>query len=55
MNPTETVCFGNNIFKSIADTIVENQEYMATEKLYDVMISDRYDLVVLDTPPVKCA
>jgi anion-transporting ArsA/GET3 family ATPase len=47
--------FNNNIFKSIADTIVGNQEYMATEKLYDVMISDRYDLVVLDTPPVKNA
>ena len=47
--------FGNNIFKSIADTIVGNQEYMATEKLYDVMVSDRYDLVVLDTPPVKNA
>lgn len=47
--------FGNNIFRSIADTIVGNQEYMATEKLYDVMISNRYDLVVLDTPPVKNA
>ncbi|MEC8382111.1 MAG: ArsA-related P-loop ATPase [Myxococcota bacterium] len=47
--------FGNNIFKSIADTIVGNQEYMATEKLYDVMVSERYDLVVLDTPPVKNA
>lgn len=47
--------FNNNIFKSIADTIVGNQEYMATEKLYDVMVSERYDLIVLDTPPVKNA
>jgi anion-transporting ArsA/GET3 family ATPase len=28
---------------------------MATERLYDVHSSDRYDLVVLDTPPVKNA
>ena len=28
---------------------------MATEKLYDVVASGRYDLVVLDTPPVKNA
>ena len=32
-----------------------NQEYMATEKLYDVVSSGRYDLVILDTPPVKNA
>ena len=34
---------------------VGNQEYMATEKLYDVITSGKYDLVVLDTPPVKNA
>ncbi len=45
----------NHIYKSITDTIVGNQEYMATEKLYDVVESGRYDLVVLDTPPVKNA
>jgi len=28
---------------------------MATEKLYDVIDSGRYDLVILDTPPVKNA
>ena len=28
---------------------------MATEQLYDVVASDKYDLVVLDTPPVKNA
>ena len=28
---------------------------MATEKLYDVVIQGDYDLVVLDTPPVKNA
>lgn len=45
----------NNIYQGITDTIVGNQEYMATEKLYDVVSSGRYDLVILDTPPVKNA
>ena len=45
----------NHVYRSITDTIVGNQEYMATEKLYDVVSSGRYDLVVLDTPPVKNA
>ncbi|MCB9780438.1 MAG: ArsA family ATPase [Alphaproteobacteria bacterium] len=45
----------NRIFRAIADSIAGSQEYMATEKLYDVVDSGRYDLVVLDTPPVKNA
>lgn len=45
----------NNVYRNIADSIAGSQEYMATEKLYDVMSSGRYDLVVLDTPPVKNA
>ncbi|MEL6342271.1 MAG: ArsA-related P-loop ATPase [Myxococcota bacterium] len=45
----------NHVYQNITDTIVGNQEYMATEKLYDVVTSGRYDLVVLDTPPVKNA
>lgn len=47
--------YANNIYQSIADTIVGNQEYMATEKLYDVVQSQKYDLIILDTPPVKNA
>lgn len=45
----------NNVYRNIADSIAGSQEYMATEKLYDVIASNRYDLVVLDTPPVKNA
>lgn len=52
---TKQAIYNNNIYQSIADTIVGNQEYMATEKLYDVLHSGRYDLVILDTPPVKNA
>lgn len=45
----------NRIYRHIADSFGGSQEYMATERLYDVVVSGRYDLVVLDTPPVKNA
>lgn len=45
----------NRIFLAIADSIAGSQDYMATEKLYDVVTSGDFDLVVLDTPPVKNA
>ena len=41
----------NRIYRTMSDTFAGSQEYMAAEKLYDVMTSGRYDLVVLDTPP----
>lgn len=47
--------FGNHVYRHMADTFAGSQDYMATEKLYDLISSDRYDLVVLDTPPVKNA
>jgi len=46
---------GNRIFLAIADSIAGSQDYMATEMLYDVVSSGEWDLVVLDTPPVKNA
>jgi anion-transporting ArsA/GET3 family ATPase len=52
---TREAIFGNRIYRSIAGSFSGSQEYMATERLYDVVQSGRYDLVVLDTPPVKNA
>ena len=52
---TKKDIYSNNIYQSIAETIVGNQEYMATEKLYDVVQSGKYDFIILDTPPVKNA
>jgi anion-transporting ArsA/GET3 family ATPase len=45
----------NRIYRAIADTIAGSQDHMAAEQLHDVVLSRRYDLVVLDTPPVKNA
>jgi anion-transporting ArsA/GET3 family ATPase len=52
---TRDAIFQNKIFRHIAGSFSGSQEYMATERLYDVHTSDRYDLIVLDTPPVKNA
>jgi anion-transporting ArsA/GET3 family ATPase len=45
----------NHVYRHMADTFAGSQDYMATEKLHDLVTGDRYDLVVLDTPPVKNA
>ncbi|HJN72854.1 MAG TPA: ArsA-related P-loop ATPase [Myxococcota bacterium] len=45
----------NPIYQTMSDTFAGSQEYMAAEKLHDVVVSGNYDLVVLDTPPVKNA
>ncbi len=45
----------NHVYRHMADAFAGSQDYMATEKLYDLVASGRWDLVVLDTPPVKNA
>lgn len=45
----------NPLYKSISDTFVGSQEYMAMEKLYEIYTEGIYDLIVLDTPPTKHA
>jgi anion-transporting ArsA/GET3 family ATPase len=45
----------NHVYRHMADALAGSQDYMATEKLYDLVQSGRWDLVVLDTPPVKNA
>lgn len=45
----------NRIYKHISDTLSASHDYMASEKLYDLYTSGKYDLIVLDTPPMKNA
>ncbi len=52
---TREAIYANKIYRHMAGSFSGSQEYMATERLYDVHTSDRYDLIVLDTPPVKNA
>lgn len=45
----------NNIYQQISNAISTSQDVMATEKLFDVYTGGAYDLIVLDTPPMKNA
>jgi anion-transporting ArsA/GET3 family ATPase len=52
---TQEKILSNSLYKSISDTFVGSQEYMAMEKLYEIYSEGDYDLIVLDTPPTKHA
>ena len=41
----------NRLYQLIARTLGGMQEYMAVEKLYDLVDQKKYDLIVIDTPP----
>jgi anion-transporting ArsA/GET3 family ATPase len=41
----------NRIYQQLSSALAGSQEYMAMEKLYEIHAEDRFDLLVLDTPP----
>lgn len=45
----------NRFYKNISGALSGTQEYMAMEKLYDLHADERFDLVVVDTPPSRNA
>ncbi len=45
----------NRIYRQISNALAGSQEYMAMEKLFEIHSEDRYDLLVLDTPPSRNA
>lgn len=45
----------NKLYQHLSNMIAGSQEYMAMEKLYEVVEERDYDLVVLDTPPSRHA
>jgi anion-transporting ArsA/GET3 family ATPase len=45
----------NRLYKYVSTSLAGTQEYMAMEKLLSVHKDDRYDLIVLDTPPTSNA
>ena len=56
--PSEEVrdrILANHIYQQMAAAFAGSQDYMATERIYDVVREGNFDLVVLDTPPVKNA
>jgi len=47
--------FGNNIYKQISSRLAGSHEYAAMSKLFEIASENRYDLIVLDTPPTANA
>jgi anion-transporting ArsA/GET3 family ATPase len=45
----------NRIYRNLASVLSGTEEYMATEKLFELHESGDYDLVVVDTPPSRHA
>ena len=45
----------NAFYRNIAGALSGTQEYMAAEKLYQLHCDERFDLVVVDTPPTRNA
>jgi anion-transporting ArsA/GET3 family ATPase len=45
----------NGLYRNISGALSGTQEYMAMEKLYELHDDNRYDLIVVDTPPSRNA
>lgn len=42
---------GNRIYRQLSEALAGSAEYAAMEQVHEVVVSDDYDLVVVDTPP----
>jgi anion-transporting ArsA/GET3 family ATPase len=45
----------NRLYQNLAGALSGTQEYMAMEKLYELVVSNEFDVVVVDTPPTRNA
>jgi anion-transporting ArsA/GET3 family ATPase len=45
----------NRFYRNISHALSGTQEYMAAEKLHELHASDRFELIVVDTPPTRQA
>ncbi len=45
----------NPIYRQLSNAVAGSQEFMAMEKLHELHLEGRYDLLVLDTPPTRNA
>ncbi|HEU4362231.1 MAG TPA: ArsA family ATPase [Mycobacterium sp.] len=50
-----TAILSNQFYQTVATSLAGTQEYMAMEKLGQLLAEDRWDLVVVDTPPSRNA
>lgn len=57
-SPSKTIekkILGNKVYQHLSSMIAGSQEYMAMEKLYELSTENKYDLIIIDTPPTTHA
>jgi anion-transporting ArsA/GET3 family ATPase len=52
---TRDAILANPLYQNIAGRFVQSHDYIAMERLYDIHVSGRYDLIIVDTPPTRNA
>jgi anion-transporting ArsA/GET3 family ATPase len=53
--PARQRILGNRFYQHVSAALAGSHEYMAMEKLLELSASERYELIVLDTPPTRHA
>ena len=49
------IILNNRYYQHLSNNMAGSHEFMAMERLYEIYIQGRYDLIVLDTPPSRRA
>lgn len=52
---TRDEILANPLYKNITGKFVQSHDYIAMERLHDIHVSGRYDLIIVDTPPTRNA
>jgi anion-transporting ArsA/GET3 family ATPase len=45
----------NQLYRNITSRFIQSHDYIAMERLHEFVEADRYDLIVVDTPPTRNA
>ena len=52
---TRDAILANPLYQNITGKFVQSHDYIAMERLYEIHVSGRYDLIIVDTPPTRNA
>ncbi|MCB9373063.1 MAG: AAA family ATPase [Microthrixaceae bacterium] len=52
---TREAILANPLYQNITGKFVQSHDYIAMERLYEIHVSGRYDLIIVDTPPTRNA
>jgi anion-transporting ArsA/GET3 family ATPase len=52
---TRDAILANPLYKNITGKFVQSHDYIAMERLHEIHVSGRYDLIIVDTPPTRNA